>query len=413
MGHTLSTVVGARLLPLNEFTYNDIHRYASKIRKEPLPPINTFSYVYTQPFRTMTGVINGKKDYPPLMIGDMHTLEGHSTMTSVSSRDGKNIKIWFYDPHGLEGTFGLFESLELFEEKYKNKPWINDTNFTLEDVTNETPPSDMWASDNLIYSIRRLLVVWRRSPRYNEIKKELDEWRSFDRTKFRWRIPDHHYMAALFIFAKLTNSKHCEIISPFVSMPLVGPQLTSGDGICLTEGLFRRIKKNVGPTGACVVWSEIYAIYTRAYHSRFSNDIDLMTFLKENPLVGEISTFELLGQMGWNKSDPELKGFLMKVYNSIPDESSVTSKYQKDLLKLYDQITEFSTDNGFIPKSFVDLFLKKLPEKNKLEVSRKDVDSVLEFATGAAFMDEITIFHLIFFILACKQQKAFKSINNK
>ena len=446
-GHILARLVGQRNVDLKKFVLGDLHHYASERWNVPLPK-NIISkrggLLLMAPFNTIAKVILGKKDYPPIMSGDAHNAEGHATVTNVSSRDGKNIKIWYHDPNGVAGSNDLNEeSFKQFNKLFSNRPWFKDTeirtatDFTLKQIINEQTPPEIPASWSLVYSIKRLLIFWRRSPRYNEILKDLNVWRSFDKKKFSSKLEDYDFMAALFIFTKLTDSTHCEIISPYVSMNEIGPQSTFGEGFCMrhgdrTERFLNRINDNVEATvdiGACVVWSDLYSMYVKAYHSRL-NDNDLIAFLRENPFVGEISGDDVLGQMGWNKhSDTKMKNFMKEIYNMIPDESSIKcldtnktvkcpTKYHTDLLEIYDRVINHWIKYKVIKDDLIGLFVEKLiPDSfestnrfirffEKSNYESKFV-KMIDYAKNIMKKDEIIVFNFVLLIMVCKHRKFF------
>ena len=193
-----------------------------------------------------------------------------------------------------------------------------------------------------------------------------------------------------------------------------------------SNDLLNWIHRNVDttqPRGACVVWSTIYQTYLRDYHSRFSNDNDLMVFLRENPLVGEISPFELLGKMSFDKNvDTDLKNFLLKVYEIIPNESELVcldteinngeclTTYHSDILKTYDKITKhwdrFRSTNPITTVRF----LKELANHDKKRTISIHTFNIMvsKLVLKLFFMTEIHLFNLIFVMISCKHAKFFK-----
>jgi len=445
-GHILARLVGQRNVDLKKFIHGDLHHYASKRWNVPLAKKITTKrggILAPAPFNVIAKVILGKRDYPPIMSGDVHNAEGHAVVTNVSSRDGKNIKIWYHDPNGVAGSNDLNEeSFKQFNKLFSNRSWFKDTefrtatDFTLKQIINEQTPPELPPSWSFLYSIKRLLIVWRKSPRYNEILKDLNVWRSFDKTKFSSKLEDYDFMAALFIFTKLTDSTHCEIISPYNSMNEIGPQSTFGEGFCMrhgdrTEIFLNRINDNVENTvgiGACVVWSDLYSIYVKAYHSKF-NDHDLIVFLRENPFVGEISGDDVLGQMGWNKhTDTKMKNFMKEIYNMIPDESSIKcldtnktvkcpTKYHTDLLEIYDKVINHWITYKVIKENLIGLFVQKLipdsfePTNRFIRffegTNKSRFVQMLNYANKVMHKEKILVFNFVILIMVCKHRKFF------
>ncbi|MEP5072370.1 MAG: hypothetical protein ABJQ96_16950 [Crocinitomicaceae bacterium] len=220
-----------------------------------------------------------------------------------------------------------------FEEKYGHLSWFNDRRITLNTVITESVPNMFNWSESVIFSIKRLLIVFENSNRsYREIKAEFDEWRTgIVSNRFHGSdhvpngldvfgyevdiddkvitlLPDYNFMSALFIPTKLLPAFHVEIVSPLISMKEFGPQIVSGDSVCLLKKnntSLNRIFENVESTdkhGACVAWSEIYTILGKNYRPVFSYVDDLIIFLRENPYIGMDSPMELLGRVMYDRS---------------------------------------------------------------------------------------------------------------
>ena len=129
---------------------------------------------------------------------------------------------------------------------------------------------------------------------------------------------------------ELWGAKHVTIYSPLLSTPVVGPQSKFNDGFCP----LKRNKDEVKITdaiyctsgmGACVVWTSIYRLLADVYSTRFDNDIDLINFLKKNPLVGEESALDLLGKVMFNsfKHAKVHKPFMNAIYDFIPNRNEI------------------------------------------------------------------------------------------
>ena len=429
VGHALAVLNGQRVSTRVDYWYNDIHKFVEEQSKIPkvLRPFLARSRGEMDSFLLMVKIMKAS-NYPPLLSGGIHNVKNHATVVNISSRDGKHCNIWYVDPHGWNGQILRKQYMD-FENKYGHRTdWFGD-HLTLDKVITE--PSPVKSNDmDMSFSIKRLLIVWKKSPRYQEILNDLNQWRTLvtDGRKLMY-IEDHHFMCAMFILKKLLNADHVTIISPHVSMNKRGPQSESDDGVCVRvkkNKLLTKVYDNVAknePRGSCVVWSHIYSTYVRNYHSRFSNDHDLIVFLKENPFVGEISAFELLGKVAFDKNiDTDIKKFLLKIFEIMPDESELEckdttnttngkclTKYHSDILETYDKIVNHWNKYKVTNPITTVRFLNQLANNDK-----KRAMSIHTFNIQVAriylkffWMKEITLFNLIFILLSCKHKSYF------
>ena len=416
VGHTLSVVIGQRNLTSDDYYYTDLHKFVDNRKKDIFSVFKKKSDGHT--FFLLIDIILAGSGYPRIMSGGLNNVEGHSTIVNVSSRDGKNLKIWYVDPGGWINTHTRdIRQWKSFNDKYSTRDWFNDTSVTLDKVIHDPIPRDIrnrW--DGILYKIKHILTVWKNSDRYEEIRLDFVKWnKNWEDGKNYLHV--YSLMGAMFIFTKLANVNHVEIVNPHVSMKGNGPQVLSEDGVCLrskNNKLLNKIYGSLKIYGACVVWSQIYSIYLKQYHSSLSDD-DLILFLRENPYVGEYSPFELLGKMAFDRNiDNDIKGFLLNILKVIPDESELEcintnekclTRYHTDLLDTYDKIIQLWNTSKVINRENTSLFLKQL-SNNRFPMYRFDI--ILHRVSRKEFMSKISVFNLILIALTCKHKTFFE-----
>ena len=380
-------------------------------------------------FNILTEFFRQNNDYPLVLSGDAHNTKGHATNFSISSRDGRNCSIWYFDPLGFSGMTDVYKMMmDLFTSRFSNSSWYKSRGRTVTmeqilDVDEEFPfPDGMAPWEITMYKVYSVIEFWKKSSRYIEIKKLLTEWRTGKIGGKNVSIPETCFLSALFIVKHLLNANHVEIISPIVSMKEDGPQKISGDGICIKRNRFAKdilssIEQNDGGHGACAVWSEIYLIYVQIYASRFPKILDLIIFLRENPYVGETSSAELLGRIMFHKvKDPVLKTFLLRIAASIPKETDIQSDYHTDLNDVFRAMSGEWIFTQSISKRNKNLFLRlltnydrslKLPD-DILEKAVKDTEEAVRLDRTDFAETEMTLSNMIMVLVACKHSDTFK-----
>lgn len=127
--------------------------------------------------------------------------------------------------------------------------------------------------------------------------------------------------------------------------------------------------------------------------------------------------------MSFDKNvDTDLKNFLLKVYEIIPDESELVcldteinngeclTTYHSDILKTYDKITKhwdrFRSTNPITTVRF----LKELANHDKKRTISIHTFNIMvsKLVLKLFFMTEIHLFNLIFVMISCKHAKFFK-----
>ena len=366
--------------------------------------------------------------YPRVLNQSARVIHKHATQLGMFSPDGKNCSLWYFDPssHTISREHKQWIA---FDNEFRNKPWYKD-------MEKETELRDLqWNGSNAIdYTTykrvikspdfpdefigtinrsRRNLIfakhihsVWKNSPRYNEIKKKLDIWRN----DFNKNVPanlkiflndvpsEKTFMSTLFILKELLRADNMTIIHPSDSTPLMGPQTKYGDGFCIIRDGKSKLDKEIEKSGgACVVWVEIYKMYSKYYASKMSTVQDLILFLNSNPLMGQTSAKELLGKvmhLAYTKNITVIE-LINAVYDIIPDPNvDQNGRFIEDL-KYTDNIVKVLNKDV---RSFMrqERFARDLPEQVKrnftlaLSNGNSNISEVLKiWGTLAQISDDV------------------------
>ena len=427
IGNSLAEMIGTRIHTLGELNHTEIDNFfrpkKSILKSLKIPP---------RPWKLMMEMItHNRNDYPQYLSASMSNAKSHAASVSISSRDGTNRMIWYSDPNGLSGMKWL-EKIQWddFHAKYGDK--FTKGNVTLEKLINDKPPIYLNSWETATYGVALTLKIYRESENYEELKKQLDLFRTGivstgNGGSKKYQFPEENIMCALFLIKKMTNSDYVTIVSPLFSMREIGPQGISGD-VCFKKrrnnNSLSRIFKNINSnekSGSCVVWSDIYDTFMRNYWNTFTNTYELIAFLRENPFVGQADPIELIGRVMFEKIvDKDLRNFMLELAKMIPDPSELEcmeksedssnciTKYHSDLLDIYDTITKTWNKFRIVNPRNTIRFIKALSNNktDRMSIHRWNI-MVSRIYLKFSFLTEITIFNLVFILLSCKHDKFF------
>ena len=360
IGHTFSLIEESRVHDSLKGSYSSIRDWAD----------SNESFYST--WNDFDKILNSYKPFPRLMSEQAHNIRRHSTVHIVSSIDTKNCSIWYYDPSGssISRESKLWDETITKYNHFSRMPLAKDVkeiDFNYESIERNTPLRDYEISIYISYQIRNIFEILPTEPQ-NIINNELRKFRreTSDSSIHSILINLKNHMLCMFILKELWGAKHVTVHNPLLSTPIQGPQSQFNDGFCPLRKNNDEIKITDAihcnsSMGACVVWTSIYRILADVYSTRFDNDIDLIKFLKDNPLVGEESALDLLGKVMFNsfKYAKLHKPFMSAMYDFIPTRNEI------DLDKLLSKFSKITKKNN----EFLDNNQKELFRIEKISIS--------------------------------------------
>ena len=329
-----------------------------------------------------------RKPFPKYMFSYFGNVSGHSTIINCFSPDTKNATLFYYDPSSGSAAVDILE-WRRFENDFKDKDWYKrisnttDIRKAIKYYGFDNVPDDIFMDlpGRLIYFFKHVISAWKNSNRYKEIKDKFDVWRRIRDEEDFVELGEENSMSALYILSQLLNADHITVASIYDSMKIEGPQAKFNDGSC---PLNRNREENICEVvmscsnwGSCVVWSSIYVLHTEGFSREVDNAKELMTFMKNNPLVGERSAIDLLSKaMALNfNSNKSFGPFLEDIFEVIPEFDD-----EDDKNEYIDGVFEMFRDFSFRLKE-MDAELSDNLRKRFLEnVSerKRNISSILE-----------------------------------
>lgn len=394
--------------------------------------------------------------YPRVLNQSARIIHNHATQLGMFSPDGKKCSLWYWDP-SIQTIYREHEQWEKFDNNYKHKQWYKDMEKETElknlkwnghgpdyshNTTSPDYPDEYWAYNtpsrrNMVFA-KHIHSVWKNSPRYMEIKKKLDIWRNdFNKNiprkfqNFADEVPSEKtFMSTLFILKELLYADNMTIIHPLDSTPLEGPQNQYGDGFCfIRDGKSELDKALKISGGGCVVWVEIYKMYSKYFASKFATVQELISFLNSNPLMGQTSAKNLLGKVMHmtytkNKLSVELiKSFYDIIpnpvytrYGRLVEYPDYTRKVKNSINRIQSYIDNAQFGTPKIPSVLKKEFILAVSNENNYDTEIiterwENFSNVSEDLLGQAFhqvrdsyISDVDIFKMMLLIASCKEK---------
>jgi len=200
-------------------------------------------------------------------------IDDHATLLCMKRTSDSTINIWYMNPWGEKGDFRLIESLTRIVESKIEDDEEDYTSLYLALSTSRYDQILRGEMLNLATQMRFIKYVSNLFP-----------------VNLPYTVPKFHLLNvvnAMGIYIKETFSPDVNINVIMDSMPHVGFQSFSDDGIFLTNTRFKQMKDSMRDIGACAVWSSLYtnwanALLTESDNTRDSLENIVQTLKSEN-----------------------------------------------------------------------------------------------------------------------------------
>jgi len=187
-------------------------------------------------------------------------IDDHATLLCMKRTSDSTINIWYMNPWGEKGDFRLIESLTRIVESKIEDDEEDYTSLYLALSTSRYDQIFRGEMLNLATQMRFIKYVSNLFP-----------------VNLPYTVPKFHLlnvMNAMGIYIKETFSPDVNINVIMDSMPHVGFQSFSDDGIFLTNTRFKQMKDSMRDIGACAVWSSLYTNWANALLTESDNTQD-------------------------------------------------------------------------------------------------------------------------------------------
>jgi len=187
-------------------------------------------------------------------------IDDHATLLCMKRTSDSTINIWYMNPWGEKGDFRLIESLTRIVESKIEDDEEDYTSLYLALSTSRYDQILRGEMLNLATQMRFIKYVSNLFP-----------------VNLPYTVPKFHLlnvMNAMGIYIKETFSPDVNINVIMDSMPHVGFQSFSDDGIFLTNTRFKQMKDSMRDIGACAVWSSLYTNWANALLTESDNTQD-------------------------------------------------------------------------------------------------------------------------------------------